>query len=174
MTPIRDIIHAYHATPDEEICRMRMLALLESTGSCRRTHFIPGHFTASAIILSPDKLSTLLIYHRKLQRWLQPGGHIEIEDASIVHAAAREVIEECGVHVDIKHARLVHLDIHTIPETSKEPAHEHFDIRFAFVSNDWEMKAGAEVENAQWFSIAEITPDKHEASLCAAIQRARM
>ncbi len=54
-----------------------------------RTEFDPGHFTASAFVVSVDGDSILLIHHAKLGRWLQPGGHIEVDDASIEGATRR-------------------------------------------------------------------------------------
>ena len=36
-----------------------------------------GHVTGSAIIARPDASAFLLVHHRKLGRWLQPGGHTE-------------------------------------------------------------------------------------------------
>ncbi|MEN8041330.1 MAG: hypothetical protein ABFR95_07475, partial [Actinomycetota bacterium] len=48
-----------------------------------RSEFEPGHFTASGFVTSPDGEALLLIHHGKLDRWLQPGGHIDPEDASV-------------------------------------------------------------------------------------------
>ena len=60
----------------------------------------PGHVTTSALILSPDGARTLLIDHRTLKRWLQPGGHYEAEAdpaAPFWHSARREAVEETGI-----------------------------------------------------------------------------
>src|SRR5437762_10909961 len=62
--------------------RRRMLELARMTGACGRRHMSPGHFTASAFVLSPDYDEVLLIFHKKLGRWLQPGGHVDAGDAS--------------------------------------------------------------------------------------------
>src|SRR5688500_19453352 len=57
----------------------------------------PAHLTASAVILDPIQRAILLVLHRKVGRWLQPGGHCEIGDASLGAAALREGSEAAGV-----------------------------------------------------------------------------
>ena len=55
-----------------------MLALCDNAGDpFSREHYVPGHFTASAFVLSPTRDMLLLVFHGKLHRWLQPGGHID-------------------------------------------------------------------------------------------------
>jgi hypothetical protein len=66
----------------------RMLDLIGSPGDAfSRSHYSPGHFTASAFVLSPDESSLLVVLHRKLGRWLQPGGHIDPDDTDFESAA---------------------------------------------------------------------------------------
>lgn len=107
-----------------------------------RSHFTPGHFTASAFVLDEALAHTLLVRHRKLQRWLQPGGHIEADKDGSPHAAAwREVVEECELQgsqlqdwPSMESPRLLDIDIHEIPAYGEEPAHRHYDLRFAVVT----------------------------------------
>ncbi|MCE2932882.1 MAG: NUDIX domain-containing protein, partial [Hyphomicrobiales bacterium] len=56
----------------------------------------PGHVTTSAILLSPDGTETLLIDHKTLKRWLQPGGHYEPAETFWL-SARREAEEETGL-----------------------------------------------------------------------------
>ena len=56
-----------------------------------------GHITASAFIINADKTEILLLKHKLYDRYLQPGGHVEKEDASILNAALREASEETGI-----------------------------------------------------------------------------
>lgn len=128
----------------------RAAALARSKDATDRDRFEPGHFTASGFVVSPDGSSLLLIHHRRLDRWLQPGGHIDPEDTSPIAAAAREVLEETGVAVEPILAGLIDLDIHPIPPRSPEPAHEHFDLRFAFRALDETLVADDEVFDAKW------------------------
>ena len=128
----------------------RAMALARSTNPTDRDRFSPGHFTASGFVVSPDGSSLLLIHHRRLDRWLQPGGHIDPEDASPIAGAAREVTEETGVGVEPILPDLIDLDIHSIPPRGPEPAHEHFDLRFAFRALNEVLVAADEVHDAVW------------------------
>ena len=128
----------------------RAMALARSSNAADRNRFHPGHFTASGFVVSPDGSSLLLISHRRLGRWLQPGGHIDPDDTSPIGAAAREVTEETGVPVEPILVDLIDLDIHQIPPRAPEPAHEHFDLRFAFRALDETLVAADEVFDAIW------------------------
>ncbi len=101
-----------------------------------RSTFDPGHITASGIVLSPDRSRVLLVFHRRLQRWLQPGGHIEAADDDLVQTARREILEETGVGLDQRVAPLmVGVDVHQIPARADEPPHLHHDVVFRFVAD---------------------------------------
>ena len=93
-----------------------------------------GHMTASAVVARPSGDAFLLVYHRKLTRWLQPGGHVEYSDPSAFDAAVREASEESGIPADHfaspSGARILDVDVHLIPARKTEPAHHHFDVRF--------------------------------------------
>jgi 8-oxo-dGTP pyrophosphatase MutT (NUDIX family) len=81
----------------EERDRAAMLALVESEPACFvRTTFAPGHFTGSAFIFSADSGHVLLHHHRRLDRWLQMGGHDEGESDPAL-TALREGREESGL-----------------------------------------------------------------------------
>jgi len=128
----------------------RSLALAREPDPTDRNRFTPGHFTASGLVVSPDGASLLLIHHRRLDRWLQPGGHIDPGDPSPIAAAAREVLEETGIETTPIGAGLIDVDIHHIPPRDPEPAHEHFDLRFAFAAVTTDLVADDEVNDAVW------------------------
>ncbi|MGH9666567.1 MAG: NUDIX domain-containing protein, partial [Bryobacteraceae bacterium] len=71
--------------------------LAHSTRPFSRDQFSPGHITATGLVLHPSRDAVLLVHHRRLDRWLLPGGHVEDADTAIYNTARREVIEETGV-----------------------------------------------------------------------------
>lgn len=92
---------------------------------------VEGHFTGSAFVVDPAG-RCLLMFHTKLQRWLQPGGHAD-GDANLAAVALREAAEETGIAGLVIDPDPVDLDIHEIP-AGKDPAHLHLDVRFLVVA----------------------------------------
>jgi len=162
---VRQDLAAFAAAPAGIIeAQQRMDRLLGASGESafRRDHLRPGHFTASAFVLSPDRASLLLIFHRKLRLWLQPGGHFEPGDLDHVGAARREVSEEVGLDDLELLSPLYDLDVHTIVGNAREDEHLHFDLRVLLVSKTPEVRASDEVEAARYFSLRELieAPDR--------------
>ena len=91
-----------------------------------------GHVTGSAVVARPDGSAFLLVHHRKLDRWLQPGGHAEESDASVFDTAVREAREETGISDFVAPIgrRIFDVDVHPIPARGRDPAHLHFDLRY--------------------------------------------
>lgn len=101
-----------------------------------RANYSPGHLTASALIVDAKRQRLGLIFHRKLQLWLQPGGHFEEGERDPLEAARREASEEIGLRdLEPLGDGLFDLDIHEIPARRDEPAHLHHDLRFAFIAS---------------------------------------
>jgi len=98
----------------------------------------------------------LLVLHKKLGLWLQPGGHLEEEDVSCVEGARRELQEETGL-ADLELLDpLFDVDIHTIPAYGEMPSHRHFDLRALFRARDRELGESEEVLAAEWFPLARL------------------
>jgi 8-oxo-dGTP pyrophosphatase MutT (NUDIX family) len=163
------------AWPESAPVALRMIALLEhARDPFSRQNLDPGHFTASAFVLSPDRRRVLLVHHRKLGRWLQPGGHIEATDVDLAAAARREVLEETGIDTlappvivaplgsVAPPCAIFDVDIHVIPANPKDGAHLHFDVRYAFVAGGDHLDASPEVLGARWVdldAVAELTDE---------------
>ena len=130
-----------------------------------RAHFEPGHLTASAFITRRNDQEMFLIFHKKLQLWLQPGGHIESGDASIFAAATRELHEEVGAFDALSDGSLFDIDIHEIPAHKNEPAHFHYDLRFLFREQNDAPKATEEVADGRYFSCADLAQNADDASV---------
>ncbi len=99
---------------------------------------LEGHLTGSGVVVDPARDAALLIHHRKLGLWLQPGGHAD-GDGDLAAVALREATEETGIEGLAVVTPAIDLDIHSIPERGDEPAHLHLDVRFLVLA-----PAGAE------------------------------
>jgi len=132
--------------------RELVLQLLEHTPApFSRSQFIPGHITTTGLVLHPDLDSFLLVEHKKLNRWLLPGGHVEPSDATIWETARREVTEETGISLPPGgRPDLVGIDVHGIPPSSRQPFHLHHDLIFAFRALKRELRTSAEVRAVEW------------------------
>jgi 8-oxo-dGTP pyrophosphatase MutT (NUDIX family) len=117
-------------TLEQERTRDRILAFVdEHPRDAHERTCLPGHLTASALVLDSRGERALLTFHRKLGRWLQLGGHCD-GDANLAAVALREAIEESGIE-DLEIDPIpVDLDVHTIPARKGEPEHLHLDTRF--------------------------------------------
>ncbi|HEX5661729.1 MAG TPA: NUDIX hydrolase [Polyangiales bacterium] len=144
---------------------------------CARSTYTPGHFTASAFVLSPERDALLLILHGKLGLWLQPGGHVDDEDVSLLEAARREVCEEVGLReLQLLEPVPLDVDIHDIPAREGEPAHQHFDVRFLFRAPTRAVQAGSDAKDARWVSLAELGNDglvRSDESVLRAVRKLR-
>jgi 8-oxo-dGTP pyrophosphatase MutT (NUDIX family) len=142
--------------PDEVAARTRMLALLDGTPDCFLRASFPGHFTGSALVVNADGSRVLLHHHRKLDRWLQFGGHCD-GDEDILRVARREALEESGIEgLIVASARPFDIDIHEIPPHGDEPAHFHYDVRFMLIAPEAAAPAPSEESRElRWFTAAE-------------------
>ncbi len=150
---LRALVDAYRpADATEAGHRSRLLELLASgEDAFSRDSFVPGHVTASAFVLSPARDALLLIHHRKLDIWVQPGGHVDPGDAGVVEAARREVAEEVGLSdVTLGGEPIFDIDIHPIPARGDAPRHEHFDVRCLLEARGLAFAASDEVKAARW------------------------
>jgi 8-oxo-dGTP pyrophosphatase MutT (NUDIX family) len=122
-----------------------------------------GHITASGFVLTPNHSETLIIGHKGLDKWLQPGGHVDDDDSAIWHAARREIYEETGL-TDIAlapwHAEHqfepIDVDTHPIPQrpAKQEGAHWHHDCLYVFVAPKITIRMQAdELSAACWCAI---------------------
>jgi len=137
-----------------------------------------GHLTGSAVVVSAAGDRVLLLHHRKLDRWLQPGGHGEPGETCGEAVALREAREETGLTDLTLHPsapRPLDVDVHDIPARPDEPAHQHLDLRYLVVA-----PAGAEVSRCaletndlRWFSWDELEPLGLDHGLTRLLAKAR-
>jgi 8-oxo-dGTP pyrophosphatase MutT (NUDIX family) len=136
--------------------REAMLGLLDELPAPFSRDQPRAHFTASALVVDPSRTRTALVHHRKLGIWVQPGGHLDADDASYPAAALREVREETGLAGTVEPPLPLHLDVHEIPDRPDMRAHLHLDVRFLVVA-DGELVLSEESHELRWLSLPEAT-----------------
>jgi 8-oxo-dGTP pyrophosphatase MutT (NUDIX family) len=105
------------------------VALLEDGERPFARERLAGHFTGAAWLVSADGGRALLTHHRKLDRWLQPGGHAD-GDSDLRRVALREAGEESGLTGLSIEPDIFDLDRHWIPDYRGIPGHWHYDVRY--------------------------------------------
>ena len=163
--PLLELLLRYaQRHPEEAACVTRLRTLVESRADCFERTALPGHLTGSAFVVSADHRETLLVHHRKLDRWLQPGGHADGE-SDLARVALREAREETGL--DALHIldpggvgcepTPLDVDVHAIPARPGEPAHEHHDVRYLLVASAGETARTSEESYAvRWFPLDDL------------------
>lgn len=150
--------------------RATQQVLRDGSAPFDRTRYDPGHVTASGIVLAPGTSAVLLVYHRRLNRWLQPGGHVEPEDETVMQTAMREIVEETGVELTPERPTLVAVDVHEIPPGKGEPAHYHHDLMFAFRAAHRALDVGD--PPARWLAVSDAAAFSGDAALARGLARA--
>ena len=125
-----DELRSYEPADDAEAHNVESVVslLTRSAHPFSRGQFDPGHVTASCYIVDPDG-RLLLHHHRRLERWLQMGGHVEADEITSA-AALREGREESGLPDLMLDGAILDVDVHAIPESKGDPRHHHFDVRY--------------------------------------------
>jgi 8-oxo-dGTP pyrophosphatase MutT (NUDIX family) len=159
LNAVIELVETLNDSSDGESEKSRDLALdlLRFTRKpFSRNQFEPGHITCTGLVLAPASSDILLVHHRRLDRWLLPGGHVEREDVEIWDAARREVIEETGAELeDLGRPRLIGIDVHGIPPGKGEPYHLHHDLLFAFRAKSKQFQVSSESRAVAWSAPSE-------------------
>ncbi|WP_375559166.1 NUDIX hydrolase [Bernardetia sp. OM2101] len=129
--PILDLLQDYKTSFSEEIeFRKQMIDFLEQNDDFALRSNLTGQLTGSAWVVNKEHTKVLLIHHKKLNKWLQIGGHIENSDQTIEETILREIKEESGLkNLKLLSSSIYDIDIHTIPQKREIAEHLHFDIR---------------------------------------------
>ena len=146
-------------TPFDDTERAHIMSTLEflhKNKNCTSTDNLKGHITASAWVLSPQRTETLLTHHKKLNRWLQLGGHIE-DDITIQEAALREAVEESGIeNIHLIKDSIFDMDVHFIPARKEVAEHYHYDIRFLLQAERTDFIISDESNDLAWVKLTDI------------------
>jgi 8-oxo-dGTP pyrophosphatase MutT (NUDIX family) len=156
--PLLDQLADYAARhPDEAATVGRFVAFIRTEKDCFERSLAAGHITGSAWILSADGGQVLLTHHRKLDRWLQLGGHAD-GDPDVFAVALKEAREESGLHdFEALLDGIFDLDIHPIPARKGDPEHLHYDVRYLLrATGGTDYVVSDESHDLRWVPLAEV------------------
>tara|TARA_R110002096_G_scaffold229871_3_gene419501 strand:- start:388 stop:939 length:552 start_codon:yes stop_codon:yes gene_type:complete len=116
--------------PGELDTALRFRDFVSQNAECFERSLEKGHVTGSGWIVDEAGKRTLLTHHRKLNIWLQPGGHAD-GNSDVLAVAMQECQEETGLaNLSPVTSEIFDLDVHGIPARKDEPSHFHYDVRF--------------------------------------------
>jgi len=143
---------------EENATKEKIIVFINENYNCFDRKLETGHITGSAWLLNKQADKALLMHHAKLNIWVQPGGHAD-GDSDILSVAIREAQEESGIKdIEAVDTNIFDIDIHLIPENSKEKSHYHYDIRFLLqAKNNEELCLNDEAKELKWVDQNEIT-----------------
>jgi 8-oxo-dGTP pyrophosphatase MutT (NUDIX family) len=145
--------------PEQSDVAAQFIDFVIAHANAARRELSIGHLTGSAWVVSGDGRRVLLMHHRKLNRWLQPGGHAD-GDVNLAQVALREAREETGLRDLVIEGGIFDLDRHRIPARGDEAEHWHYDVRFvvrALGSEDFVINE--ESHALAWRDVADVAGD---------------
>lgn len=133
---------------------------------CFKRELLIGHVTGSAWIVNDARTHVLLMHHRKLNQWFQPGGHCD-GDSDVLNVALKEANEETGLeNLKVVTGEIYDVDVHQIPERKGIPAHYHYDVRFLIEADMNEPLVVTEESNdLAWVSLEKIAEHNDSESI---------
>lgn len=173
--PLLSLLSAYrpHDAGDAEACA-RIARFVGEHEDCFARTLLVGHVTGSAWIVDASRSRCLLTHHRKLDRWLQLGGHAD-GDADVLAVAMREAREESGLSsLRPVSAAIFDCDVHWIPERKAEPGHHHHDVRFLLEADpDEPLVISEESNELAWVDLSDVPRLSGDESVARMVAKTR-
>ncbi|TSD97361.1 NUDIX domain-containing protein [Skermania sp. ID1734] len=169
-----EVLKSWRVTTDQdESLRQTMLAFLGSAPrGCLREH-VPGHITASALVLDESGRNALLTLHPRVGRWIQLGGHCEESDESLPAAALREAIEESGIDDLTIDPALLSAHTHAITCSLGVPT-RHLDLRFLVRAADGAIPVCSnESDDLRWWPVDALPETAERDTITTLVELAR-
>jgi 8-oxo-dGTP pyrophosphatase MutT (NUDIX family) len=175
MASLRQLIENYCARYPIEKTAQSMLSFLQADKNpfSRKNHH--GHFTGSAWIVNPDKSKILMTHHKKIDKWLQLGGHAD-DEVDLLKVSQREAKEESGLcNFVILSKEIFDMDINEFPSIGSEPRHLHYDIRFLLEADHEEsVTVSDESYDVAWIELDKIQQINSEDSIMRMVKKTKI
>lgn len=152
------LLKYYQQTHEHELdCIEQFVAFVTSYSNCFERSLSIGHLTGSAWLVNQTGTHVLLTHHKKLNCWLQLGGHAD-GNPDVLEVALQEAEEESGLSgFRVISKNIFDIDIHSIPQQRDEVEHFHYDVRFAIqTTNSEEYQVSDESHDLAWIEIQKL------------------
>lgn len=151
------VLGAARGDEAHEANRARILEFLDAHPGALHRSDQEGHLTGSAVVVDASTRQVLLLFHTKVRRWLQPGGHAD-GDANLARVALREAEEETGIEGLRVLVPAVDLDVHLFHDArGRDPDHLHLDVRHLVLAPPGSTAVpNHESEGARWVAEAHL------------------
>ncbi|HRK04534.1 MAG TPA: NUDIX domain-containing protein [Chlorobiota bacterium] len=151
--------------PAEDEVVSKLIDFVRREARCFERSTPEGHITGSAWLVDPSNTSVLLTHHRKLNRWLQLGGHAD-GNGDVRAVALLEAKEESGIsNIRFVRQEIFDVDIHSIPARGTDPEHLHYDIRFLLQAETTDHVVGEESHDLEWIAASDLESRTTESSM---------
>ena len=151
-----EVRSALSSSSESDLSREKILEFLNHHNDALYRTCVEGHLTGSAIIVENSHERVLVMLHKKLGIWLQPGGHADGE-GHLSNVAFREALEETGIENLALWPTAIDCDVHRIPEFGDEKEHFHFDLTYLLLApEEAVIKRNHESTDMRWVTLEEL------------------
>ena len=152
--------------PEETGTVERFIDFVSAHPDCFERSLQEGHVTGSAWMVDRSGTRVLLTHHKRMNKWVQLGGHTDGHH-DVLDAALREAREESGIEgIKPLSGDIFDIDVHPIPARKDEPAHYHYDVRFTVtVTGSEEYTVSDESHDLAWVDVGRLSEYTAEESM---------
>ena len=152
----KEVRNALSSSSESDLARGKILEFITEHNDALHRTCVEGHLTGSAMIIESSYERVLVMLHKKLGIWLQPGGHADGE-GYLSNVAFREAFEETGINNLALWTTAIDCDVHKIPEFGDEKEHFHFDLTYLLLAPEKAViKRNHESTDMRWVTLEEL------------------
>ncbi len=152
----QEVRNALSSSPESNKAREQILKFMRAHNDALHRTCVEGHLTGSALIVENSRERVLVMLHKKLGIWLQPGGHADGE-GYLSNVSYREAFEETGIRGLALWSNAIDCDVHKIPEYGNEKEHFHYDLTYLLLApENAVIRRNHESEDMRWVTLEEL------------------